>query len=229
MLAVICIALRVSLQANECFNDVWAILSPFMQLYCKGWSKKALRTWWLQYSIWCTETFWSSCSCNNIPFSRRTTAAVDVAYLKIYGPTIFKLISRPRYLEPWSSSVLTGKSWCGTTNLAQTGFPLLIVFMWLLITDPIIRKFRGTAIEALWKIRDKEINGSLYRVYKSLVVTNRDINWRGPGSSVDIAIELRAGQSGIESLWGWDYSAPSRLALGPTQPPVKWVPGLSRG
>ena len=36
---------------------------------------------------------------------------------------------------------------------------------------------------------------------------------------------LRAGRSGIESRWGRDFLP----ALGPTQPPVKWVPGLSRG
>ena len=33
--------------------------------------------------------------------------------------------------------------------------------------------------------------------------------------------ELRAGRSGIESRW--------RRYFSPTQPPVKWVPGLSRG
>ena len=51
----------------------------------------------------------------------------------------------------------------------------------------------------------------------------------GPGSSVGIATEIRAGRSGIESRWGQDFPLLSRPALGPTQPPVKWVPGLSRG
>jgi hypothetical protein len=37
----------------------------------------------------------------------------------------------------------------------------------------------------------------------------------GPGSSVGIGTELRAGRSGIESRWGRDFP-PSRPALEPT-------------
>ena len=51
----------------------------------------------------------------------------------------------------------------------------------------------------------------------------------GPGSSVSIATAYRLDSPGIESQWGRDFPYLSRPALGPTQPPVQWVPGLSWG
>ena len=50
----------------------------------------------------------------------------------------------------------------------------------------------------------------------------------GPSSSVGIATDYGLDGSG-SNPGGDEIFRPSRPALGPTQSPVQWVPGLSRG
>ena len=68
--------------------------------------------------------------------------------------------------------------------------------------------------------RRKTIEVSLLRLH----------NYGGRDSSVGIAIRYWLDGAGIEYRWGRrDFPHPPRPALGPTQPPVQWVLGLSRG
>ena len=48
----------------------------------------------------------------------------------------------------------------------------------------------------------------------------------GQDSIVDIATCYRLYSPGIKSQWRQDFPHLSRLALGTTQPPIQWVPGL---
>jgi hypothetical protein len=52
---------------------------------------------------------------------------------------------------------------------------------------------------------------------------------RGPGSSVGIATGCGLDGPEIEIPMGRDFPHLSRPTLGPRQPPVQWVTGLSRG
>ena len=54
------------------------------------------------------------------------------------------------------------------------------------------------------------------------------ILYRGRDSAVGIATRYGLDAPGIESRWRRDFPHPSRPAIGPTQPPVQWVPGVNR-
>ena len=87
------------------------------------------------------------------------------------------------------------------------------------------------------------MNNDLWRLWGQMIVALRHnifdiqpricrrhtLNTGGRDSSVGIATCYGLDGPGIESRWRQAFPYPSRTVLGPTQPPVQWVPALSRG
>jgi hypothetical protein len=100
---------------------------------------------------------------------------------------------------------------------------------------------QANKIDFVFKLKTKNmvmrLNTDSKQIPKDLpTVSQRDWEFglvfervRGRDSSVGIATSYGLDGPGIESQWGRDFSHTSRPALRPTQPPVQWVPGLSRG
>ena len=61
------------------------------------------------------------------------------------------------------------------------------------------------------------------------VFLSRSDDLVGRDSSVGIVTSYGLDGLGIECRWGRDFPHLYRPALGLTQPPVQWIPGLSRG
>ena len=61
-----------------------------------------------------------------------------------------------------------------------------------------------------------------------VILKTHELLMCGQGSSVGIATDYGLDDP-RSNLGGDEIFRPTRPALGPTHPPVKWVPGLSRG
>ena len=75
-------------------------------------------------------------------------------------------------------------------------------------------------------LNKKQSSNTTFSMY---LITVDIYGYYGRDSAVGIATRYGLDGPGIESRWGRDFPHLSIPTLEPTEPPVQWVPGLSRG
>jgi hypothetical protein len=134
------------------------------------------------------------------------------------------------------SGMLCGCVWvqltgmlCGCVWVQLTG--MLCGCVWVQLTGMLCEcvwvQLTGILCACVWMQLIGE--GKKTSHYAKPLTTLLYFTYSGPGSSVSIATGCGLDGKGIESCYGCNFSHTSRPALGPTQPPVQWVSGLSQG
>ena len=126
-----------------------------------------------------------------------------VFLLVLSFPIKFVVSRQERFLLNYKHSDRKHAAWCMNTLLTSVGIDLQL---WSL------RKMVTTDLMTVGEFQYSEIGFVCTYVH----------------SSVGIATSYGLDGPGIESRWGRDFPHPSIPALEPTQPPVQWVPALSR-
>jgi hypothetical protein len=66
----------------------------------------------------------------------------------------------------------------------------------------------------------------IFSLLNIVIVASTSFNLKNQDSSVSIVTSLRTGWPGFDSKKGNFFVSASRPTLGPTEPPVYWIPGV---
>ena len=180
-------------------------------------------------------------SCSRVHTDRQLSPGHDACYCQLCRESALGVLSSVTFsCKPserfagitfnfWQLATISKANDCG---FGWQKIPLFVVsFLKSLIQRDI---YIYISLFKMGEICRKLLTAQLHTLWNFTVLRNYWVHIRSTGgrdSSVGIATRYGLDGPGIESRWGGgrDFPHLPRAALGPTQPPVQWAPGLSTG
>jgi hypothetical protein len=111
-----------------------------------------------------------------------------------------------------------------------TLLPVNIIYIYIMIVQHNFNRYIYTSVYLYFTVTSMSITLHRHKTYyNNFYLTILPTHQCRPRYLSWYSDSLLAGRSGIESQWRQDFLHLKTPALGPTQPPIQWVPGLSWG